>query len=565
MRAAADGGAPAAGPAVRAAGPPIRGGPGWRAAARRAAAAGAVAAALGAAAADPAAAQTPGPGGADSARAAEATRALVARVRAWRARHDHEVLREFAALLAIPNVASDSVNIRRNAAAIVAAFARRGVTLRLLESPAGGPPAVYGELRAPGARRTVVLYAHYDGQPVTPADWATPPFTPTLRDGPLEAGGRVVPLPDRPGATGPEWRLYARAAGDDKAPIAAALAALDALGDAGVRPSVNVKFFFEGEEEAGSPHLRALLDRHRALLAADAWLFADGPVHQSRRQQLVFGVRGVTGFELTTYGPLRPLHSGHYGNWAPNPIAELAALLAGMRGDDGRVRIAGFYDAVRPPTAAERAAVAAAPRPDSALGAEFALGRTEGAGAPLAERVLTPAFNLRGVRGGAVGAAAANAVPSEAAASVDLRLVPDLTPARAESLVVAHLRGLGYHVVAGPPDAATRRAHPRLVRLAWERAGYPAYRTPLEAPVGRAVARVLADAQGAAPVLTPTLGGSLPLYVFGEALGAPVVVLPIANHDNNQHAADENLRLQNLWDGIEVMAALMARLGAEWR
>jgi acetylornithine deacetylase/succinyl-diaminopimelate desuccinylase-like protein len=359
---------------------------------------------------------------------AAATRAVVERVRAWRARHDHEVLREFADLLAIPNVAADSANIRRNAAAIVAAFARRGVPMQLLESPAGGPPAVFGELRAPGARRTVVLYAHYDGQPVTPGEWATPPFTPTLRDGALDAGGRVVPLPTRAGVAGAEWRLYARAAGDDKAPIAAALAALDALRDAGARPSVNVKFFFEGEEEAGSPHLRALLERHRALLAADAWLFADGPVHQSRRQQLVFGVRGVTGFELTTYGPIRPLHSGHYGNWAPNPVAELAAVVAGMRGDDGRVRIRGFYDAVRPPTAAERAALAAAPRSDSALRAAFALGRTEGGDASLAEQIMQPAFNLRGIRGGAVGAAAANAVPSEATASVDLRLVPDLTP-----------------------------------------------------------------------------------------------------------------------------------------
>jgi acetylornithine deacetylase/succinyl-diaminopimelate desuccinylase-like protein len=273
----------------------------------------------------------------------------------------------------------------------------------------------------------------------------------------------------------------------------------------------------------------------------------------------------VTGFELTTYGPARPLHSGHYGNWAPNPVAELAALLAGMRDDRGRVRVAGFYDAVRPPTAAERAALAAAPRPDSALAAEFALGRTEGAGGSLAEAILAPAFNLRGIRGGAVGRAAANAVPTEATASVDLRLVPDLTPERAERLVTAHLRGLGYHVVADAPDAASRRAHPRVVRLAWERAGYPAYRTPLEAPVGRAVTRVLADAQGAPPVLTPTLGGSLPLYVFGEALGAPVVVLPIANHDNNQHAANENLRLQNLWDGIDAFAALFAGLGDAWR
>ena len=489
--------------------------------------------------------------------------AAAARTRAWRAQHDHEVLREFAALLAIPNLASDSAGIRRNAAAVAAALEKRGVTARLLESGAGGPPVVFGEMRTPGARRTVVLYAHYDGQPVTPADWASPPWTPTLRDGPLDAGGRVVPLPTQPGATGPEWRLYARAAGDDKAPIMAALAALDAMHAAGVRPSVNLKFFFEGEEEAGSPHLAATLAAHRDLLAADVWLFADGPVHQTRRQQVLFGVRGVTGFELTTYGPLRGLHSGHYGNWAPNPIAELATLLAGMRDADGRILIAGFAEATRPVTPAERAALAAAPSPDSALRAELALGRTEGSES-LGASLLRPAFNLRGIRGGAVGAAAANVVPTEATASVDIRLVPDLTPARAESLVVAHLRARGYRVVDEAPDAATRRREPRLVRLTWERSGYAAYRTAMDAPAGRAVLRVLADAQGRPPIAVPSLGGSLPLAIFGDAITAPVVVVPIANHDDNQHAANENLRLQNLWDGIDAMAALFAGLGAAW-
>ncbi|HEY0778687.1 MAG TPA: M20/M25/M40 family metallo-hydrolase, partial [Gemmatirosa sp.] len=387
--------------------------------------------------------------------------------------------------------------------------------------------------------------------------------TPTLRDGPLDQGGHVVPIPDRAGATGPEWRLYARGAGDDKAPIIAALTALDALHAAGVRPSVNVKFYFDGEEEAGSPHLAPLLAAHRDALTADAWLFADGPVHQTRRQQVLFGVRGVTGFELTTYGPLRALHSGHYGNWAPNPIAELATLLAGMRDADGRILIAGFAEATRPVTAAEYAALAAAPSPDSALRDQLALGRTEG-GESLGESLLRPAFNLRGIRGGAVGAAAANVVPTEATASVDLRLVPDLTPARAESLVVAHLRARGYTVVADAPDAATRRRTPHLVRLAWERSGYAAYRTRMDAPVGRAVLRVLTEAQGRAPIAVPSLGGSLPLAIFGDALGAPVVVLPIANHDDNQHAANENLRMQNLWDGIDAMAALFAGLGAAW-
>jgi acetylornithine deacetylase/succinyl-diaminopimelate desuccinylase-like protein len=468
------------------------------------------------------------------------------------------VVRELAEFLALPNLASDADGIRRNAVHAQALLERRGVIARLLESP-GSPPAVYGELTVPGARRTVMVYAHYDGQPVDAAAWATPPWTPTLRAGVLEDGAAAVDLAS-PGAFGPEWRLYGRSASDDKAPIVAAAAALDALRAGGRAPSVNLKFFLEGEEEAGSPHLRAMLEAHRDLLRADLWLLCDGPVHQTRRPLVYFGVRGVTGVELTLYGPARALHSGHYGNWAPNPAVELARLVASLRDDAGRILVAGFDDDVRPLTDAERAALRSVPPVEDDLRASLALGRTESA--VLAEAILRPALNVRGLASGRVGDAAANAIPTEARASIDFRLVPDQTPERVRAQLEAHLRGLGYHVVHEPPDAATRRAHERLVLLEWG-AGYPAARTPLDHPAAQALVRVLE--QGGTPVVRlPTLGGSVPMHVFGEVLGAPVVGLPIVNHDNNQHAANENLRVQNLWDGIETFAVVFARLGEAW-
>lgn len=479
-------------------------------------------------------------------------------VRAWRSAHQAPVVRELAEFLALPNLASDADGIRRNALHARTMLERRGITTRLLESP-GSPPAVYGELAVPGARRTVMVYAHYDGQPVDPAAWTTPPWTPVLRDGPLPEG-KPVDLAS-PGAIGPEWRLYGRSASDDKAPIVAAAAALDALRASGQAPSVNLKFFLEGEEEAGSPHLRAMLAAHRDLLRADLWLLCDGPVHQTRRPLVFFGVRGVTGVELTLYGPARALHSGHYGNWAPNPAVELAHLLASLRDDAGRIRVAGFGDDVRPLSDAERAALRSVPPVEDELRAALALGRTEGEVA-LAEAILRPALNVRGLASGRVGEAAANAIPTEARASIDFRLVPDQTPQGVRARLEAHLRGLGYHVVHDAPDAGTRRAHARLVRLEWG-PGYPAARTPLDHPAAQALVRVLE--QGGPPVVRlPTLGGSVPMNVFGEVLGAPVVGLPIANHDNNQHAADENVRLQNLWDGIEAFAVVFARLGASW-
>jgi acetylornithine deacetylase/succinyl-diaminopimelate desuccinylase-like protein len=490
--------------------------------------------------------------------------ALRAQLRAYRAAHDVEILRELTDLLAIPNLASDSVDIRRNADHVRGMFERRGIASRLLESPAGGPPVVYGELKTPGATRTVMLYAHYDGQPVDTTQWISPPWKPVLRDKLHTEGGREIPLPTAPGTVQGEWRLYARSSGDDKSPIVAMLTAVDALRAASTPLSVNVKFFFEGEEEAGSGHLRPLLERYADLLRADVWLFGDGPVHQSRRQQVVFGVRGVTGVELTVYGPARALHSGHYGNWAPNPIVLLSNLIASMRTDDGRITIAHFYDDVLPITAADRQALRSVPSVDSSLRTELLLAGTESSNAPLMERIMLPALNLRGIRGGQVGATASNTINTEARASIDFRLVPKQTPEHVRQLVEAHARAQGFWITDHDPTHDERRAHAKILRMQWE-SGYPATRTSMTLPVSRAVVQSVQEALGAPVITVPTLGGSLPMYEFAEVLKTPLVVLPIVNHDNNQHAANENLRLQNLFDGIDVYAGVLARVGDLWK
>ena len=505
------------------------------------------------------------PAGANGAAAGDAA-ALRDRVRAWRVAHEKEVVRELADLLALPNLAANREEIEANARHLVGMLERRGIAARVLRT-GEAPPTVYGELRVPGAKRTVVFYSHFDGQPADPAQWRSHPFQPILRTGPLPtaAGGaapETVDLAAVAGPLNPEWRLFARSASDDKGPIVGLLAGLDALRAAGAAPSVNLKFFFEAEEEAGSPHLREILAAHKDLLAADAWIFADGPVHPTRRYQVVYGGRGVVGLELTVYGATRALHSGNYGNWAPNPALLLAGLLAGMRDAEGRILISGFYDDVRPPTELERRAAAAVPPVEEALLREVGLARSEADGR-LQDRVLLPALNVRGLAAGDVGEKARNAIPTEAQASLDFRLVPDQTPERVQALVEEHVRRAGFHVVREAPDLATRLAHPRIARLVWDE-GYPAARTSMELPVSRAVAAIVGEATGQPAIETPTLGGSLPLHLFAEVLHAPLLVVPMVNHDNNQHAADENLRLQNLWDGIEIYALLMARLGEEW-
>ena len=211
-------------------------------------------------------------------------------VRSWRSANEQAIVDDFVELLSIPNFALDSQNIRRNASHLVAMFEKRGFSTQLLESD--GPPAVFAERRTEGATRTILIYIHYDGQPANGPTWASDPFKPVMRTGMVEEGGEQVPIQ---APFNPEWRLFGRSTGDDKAPVIALLAAIDALDSLGKPLGVNLKVFLEGEEEVGSPHLQDVLIANRELLQADLWLFCDGPMHQSRRMQLVYGVRGTFG------------------------------------------------------------------------------------------------------------------------------------------------------------------------------------------------------------------------------------------------------------------------------
>ncbi len=480
----------------------------------------------------------------------------LAAVRTHREAHGAQALSDFAELLSLPNVASDSAGIRRNADYLVAQLRGLGIPAELLSMTAA-PPIVFAEMRVPGATRTLALYAHYDGQPADPTRWRHGPWEPTLYTRAQEHGGQPRPLPAPGEPIDPDWRIYARSAGDDKTPIAALLQVFRAFRDAGITPTSNLILFFEGEEEAGSPHLRQYLETHRAKLASvDAWLFLDGPVHQSGQPQIAFGARGVTGLELTVYGATRSLHSGHYGNWAPVPGQMLAGLLASMKDDHGTVLIEGFYDSVEPIGHAEREALARLPDYDEELKRELGLSWTEGEPATLPDRLMLPALTIRGLQSGNVGALTRNVIPSTATAAVGVRLVKGNDPDAMLDLIEAHVRRQGFHIVREEPDLATRLAHPKLAKVTRE-GGYPAARTPMDLPIVQRLVAAARRATGREILLIPGLGGSLPLYLFTDLLGAAAVIIPVANHDNNQHAPDENLRVGNLWYAIDLFGAVL--------
>jgi len=485
---------------------------------------------------------------------AAAPQDAVAAARAYRQAHEVEILEAFQELLRQPNYGGDLAAINGAAEYIVAEFERRDVTVELLQLP-DVPPLIYGEILTPGATRTLGIYVHYDGQPATGPDWVNDPYDPVLYSDRMDRGGQPIAMPMSGEAADPEWRIYARSASDDKAPLPALLTALDALQSAGIELTSNIKFLFEGEEEIGSTHLREYIEAHRDKLGVDLWLFCDGPVHQTGAPQVVFGVRGVTGLDLTVYGPARPLHSGHYGSWAPVPGQMLAELLASMKDDDGEVTVEGFYGTVEPLGRAEREALERLPLPDAQLRADLGIGWTEGDGS-LAERLLLPSLTVKGLSSGSVGADARNVIPDRAEAALGMRLVKGNDPDHMLDLLEAHIEAQGFHIVREDPDMDMRTRYPRLVKVV-RGGGYPAARTEMNLPVVEEVIDAVIAATDQQVLMVPALGGSLPLYLFTEDLAAPALILPIANHDNNQHASNENIRIANLWYGIDLYASLL--------
>src|SRR5436190_16589976 len=404
-------------------------------------------------------------------------------IREYRMDNEDRIIRELSEFLSIPNVASDTANIQKNAAHLVEMLEARGIETHLLPITGRGP-VVYGKLISPEAKRTVIFYAHYDGQPVDAAAWTDgKPFEPVLRDTTIEAGGKCIPFSENSAqhraVYNDNWRIYARSSSDDKSPIVALLAAIDALRAKKIPLAVNLKVIFEGEEEAGSTNLQRTLKLHKNLLGADLLITADGPVHQSGRPLVFFGNRGDIGVDVTVYGPVRALHSGHYGNWAPNPALELSRLLASMKDENGKVKIPGYYDDVTPLGEAEKKALAELPNYDAELEKELGIAKPDGGGKKLAELIMEPSLNIRGFRSAYVGEQAQNVVPDRAEASLDARLVKGEDPKEKSRQIVEFIRQQGFFVVDREPTMEERRTHPKVTKVI-EQGGYRPSRTRMD-------------------------------------------------------------------------------------
>ena len=422
-------------------------------------------------------------------------------------------------LLRQPSISTQGIGLDECAQLLRDEMHSVGLDARILPTP--GSPVVFGERHVPGARRTLLLYGHYDVQPVEPLDeWDSPPFEPTIRNG----------------------RIYARGSGDNKGQHYAHLKAIEAVLASSAELPLNVKVLLDGEEEKGSPNLAAFVRDHRELLAADYVYTSDGPYHASWRPIIRCGVRGILFIELEAHGPNRDVHSGNWGGNVPNPAWRLVQLLAAMKGADERVRIPGFYDDVRPASALERQLVALIPHDEAAICRDLGLSALAGEpGLSYYERMFfNPTLNINGIASGFMGAGSKTIIPSVARVRLDVRLVPDQDPDVIADRIGAFIKAAGFGDVVYRPQ---HRMWPS--------------KTAADHPYSHAIARAVEAGFGESPIIYPLSGGSLPDYVFTRILGLPSLMVPYGNPDENNHSPNENLEIASFFKGIRTTIAVL--------
>jgi acetylornithine deacetylase/succinyl-diaminopimelate desuccinylase-like protein len=422
-----------------------------------------------------------------------------------------------------PSISAHGLGMAEVADALVALLGGLGMDARLVPT-AGWPVVLASRADAPGAP-TVLLYGHYDVQPPDPLEaWISPPFEPQIRDG----------------------RIYARGAGDNKGQHFAQILALESLLANHGRLPCNVILLLEGEEEVGSPHMAEFVREHRELLGADLVITADGPVHDSGRSCILFGVRGVASFELRARGASHDLHSGNFGGVAPNPIWTLVHLLSTMKNAQGQITIDGFYDNVQPPTELERQALDALPVDLERVRRELGLDVfDQPQDRPFYERLSCwPTLTINGLHGGYGGPGSKTVLPSAAVAKCDIRLVA----------------GQRVEEIFDKVEAHVRRHAPQVEFV--RQGGMQPSKTPLDSPFAAPIQAGILAAQGAEPLLVPAMGGSLPDYIWTELLGIPAFVVPYANADEANHAPNENIEVERFFMGIKTGAAMLVELGA---
>lgn len=449
--------------------------------------------------------------------------------------------------LSIPNNARNPDQIKQNLDWLDQNFKQLGFDVSLLGTQ--GHPLFFAEKKVSDKLPTVLFYMHFDGQPVDSSKWdQESPYIPVIKK--LE-NDRWVEVAAQDSLNN-EYRIFARSASDDKGPIMIFLEAISLMQLENSDQAYNIKVILDSQEEQGSPHLLEAVEKYKEILEADYFLALDGPMHDSLNPTLLYGVRGIIRVTMEVYGPHQAQHSGHFGNYAPNPVFLSSKLLSSMKDYEGRVLIDGFYDGVDldQPTLDLLNTV---PDDEQAIKSRAGFKKEEKVGANYQESIQYPSLNVSGIRSGWVGDQARTIVPSSCIIEMDIRTVPESNGTELINKLKKHIKEEGFTVLDEQPDLEDKMKYERPIYFNARELMFP-FRTPIESNVGNWLRKAIDDPK---LVQLRISGGSVPLSFFINALNVPTVLVPLVNPDNNQHSPNENLRLGNYFDGIEIVVSIL--------
>jgi len=456
-------------------------------------------------------------------------------------------------LLSIPNDAFYPEDIEQNVLWCEKQFGQRGFTTQRIATTHA--PLLLAERKHPKAKKTVLIYLQLDGQPVDSTRWfQDSPYKPVIKKKNQENKWEETDW-ESADTLDDEMRIFARSASDAKGPVVMFLAALDAAASKKIIPNYNIKVIMDFEEELGSPRLPDAVTRNADILNADMLIIFDGPRHISNKPTLTFGARGIATITLTTYGPNVPQHSGHFGNYAPNPALRLSKLLAAMKDDDGRVTIPGFYDGISIDPETEKI-LRNVPDKEDEIKKRLQIVSADKVGSYYQEAIQYPSLNIRGMQSGWIDEKVRTIIPGWARAELDVRLVLESDPERLIRLVKDHVATQGYYITDTEPTEQERLTHDKIATFTSE-ISYQSFRTDFDSEVGLWLTSALKTAFGEDPIRIRMSGGSIPISPFVTTLNIPAVTVPTVNRDNNQHSPNENLRIGNYREGVKTMIAIL--------
>ncbi|MEP0264644.1 M20/M25/M40 family metallo-hydrolase [Dokdonia sp.] len=404
--------------------------------------------------------------------------------------------------------------------------------------------------------KTVLFYFHIDGQPINPASWNQEhPFDPVLKEKDKNGVWQHIAWDKLDGPIDDEWRIFARAAADDKAPIIMLLSALKMLKTKNNTPKVNIKIIFDPEEEYGSNALLSTLDTYKERYASDFFIVMDGPAHNSNKPTVTFGCRGIATCAITTYGSKLPQHSGHYGNYVPNPVFSLANLLSSMKDEQGKVLISEYYDGIEITPEVSRL-LESVPFDANSLNKDLGIYASEKVGGNYQESLQYPSLNVRQIGTSWKGQGLKTVIPEYATADIDVRLVPETDGKIQMQKIKEHIKQQGYYVIDRDPTDEERRNHPKIAKFIASRS-INAFRTSPDSDFGKKIRTQLLEGFGEEPVVIRLMGGTVPIVPVINKLNVPTVIIPMVNMDNNQHNPNENIRIGNIRQGIKICLSIL--------